>query len=411
MDRLFCNKDLSGILRQVEETSQILVERIPEEQFLHNSDDQVLQHVLSQCELLPIELHEDKKVAEQCETKIEKDDYGRRIVTDGLKITVTIPWTGTRELWRLCPSHRMSVYPFGLVTGSERVGSGNLEIVIQKPTSAPLEAFNKSLENILKDIRFYLQSQETDIEAFNAGLPARINRAIHSRREKLKKHADIVRGLNIPLKKRDGAPDISKVPIRRKLVRPLPPAPNKPAEPGISTEDYEHILSVIRHEGRTFEATPATYAVHDEEGLRDIILAHLNGHYQGEATGETFRRQGKTDIRIEDRDRAAFVAECKVWRGPSEVTEALDQLLGYLTWRDCKTALVIFNKHVAGFTEIQEKAPGIVQKHPNFEKSLGSKQAGEWRFVFHSKEDPEREVIVHVFLFNLYVGNTKKDSK
>jgi hypothetical protein len=73
-----------------------------------------------------------------------------------------------------------------------------------------------------------------------------------------------------------------------------------------------NILTIIRHDGRTFEATPKTYAVHDEEELRDIIRAHLNGHYKGDATGETFRRAGKTDLRIEAESRTAFVAECKV---------------------------------------------------------------------------------------------------
>ena len=138
--------------------------------------------------------------------------------------------------------------------------------------------------------------------------------------------------LGIPLKIHDGAPSVRPIQIKRTLVKPLPPPPKsgfKP-EPGITDEDYEHILSVIRHEGRTFEATPRTCAVHDdEEELRDIILAHLNGHYQGGATGETFRRSGKTDIRIEDQDRAAFVAECKVRRGQKELLAAIDQLLSY----------------------------------------------------------------------------------
>jgi len=84
--------------------------------------------------------------------------------------------------------------------------------------------------------------------------------------------------------------------------------------------------------------------------LRDILLAHLNGHYQGDATGEAFRRSGKTDIRIEDGIRAAFVAECRVWNGQKELSQAIDQLLGYLTWRDCKAAIIIFNKHNSKFS-------------------------------------------------------------
>ena len=113
--------------------------------------------------------------------------------------------------------------------------------------------------------------------------------------------------LGIPMKRRGDAPSVKPIRIERKLAKPLPPPPNSgyKAEPGISEPDYEHILSVIRHEGRTFESAPSTFSMHDEEGLRDIILAHLNGHYEGGATAETFRRSGKTDIRIEDQERAA----------------------------------------------------------------------------------------------------------
>ena len=211
-----------------------------------------------------------------------------------------------------------------------------------------------------------------------------------------------MQSLNIPLKKHPGAPDVEELPIRRKLIRPLPPAPSAPPEPAISDVDYEHILKVIRHEGRTWETSPTTYAKHDEEELRDFILAHLNTHYEGDATGETFRNNGKTDIRIEDQNRAAFVGECKVWRGAAELSKALDQLLGYLTWRDCKAALIVFNKNVAGFKELQVKAPETLRQHQNFLKEIKSSNAGEWRFQFRSADDPDRTVTVHVFLFNIF---------
>ena len=45
---------------------------------------------------------------------------------------------------------------------------------------------------------------------------------------------------------------------------------------------------------------------------------------------------------IEQDNRAAFVAEFKMWVGPKEVEEAILQLDSYLTWRDCKTALLFF---------------------------------------------------------------------
>ena len=139
--------------------------------------------------------------------------------------------------------------------------------------------------------------------------------------------------------------------------------------------------------------------------LRDIILANLNGHYQGGATGETFRRTGKTDIRIEDQDRAAFVGECKVWRGPGELVAAVDQLLSYLTWRDCKASIIIFNKNNAKFTELLNKIPEILKTHKSHKHNLEQMGAGEWRFVFSSTDDELRQIIVNVAVFNLYVAD------
>ncbi len=77
----------------------------------------------------------------------------------------------------------------------------------------------------------------------------------------------------------------------------------------------------------------------------------LNGTYLGGAVGEAFRNNGKTDICIEEKNRAAFVAECKMWTGQKAIADALKQLDSYLTWRDCKTALIYFvRKKIFGNT-------------------------------------------------------------
>lgn len=162
-------------------------------------------------------------------------------------------------------------------------------------------------------------------------------------------------------------------------------------------------MNIIRHEGRTWETTPATYKKLEEEELRNIIIAHLNTRYEGDAAGEVFRKSGKTDIRIEDKERVAFVAECKIWKGAEELRKALNQLLGYLTWRDCKAALVIFNKSVAGFSTLLEKIPEGLENHDLFVKKEPLNKDGEWKYVFKSDEDSNRLIKIHVFAFNIYV--------
>ncbi|MBI5192884.1 MAG: hypothetical protein HZA08_05520 [Nitrospirae bacterium] len=411
---LFCEGDLDATLRNQFDKISAKIDAIPKDQLMATPEDDLVEYVYAQLEVEPILLHEESMEMEQHETKVDVSHYPYRnpfgdrgpIYVSGIRVVVSIPYTGDPNLWKLKPNRWQSVFPMADVRQPANDGIGHLDIVIEQPTDAAPEKIKQQLDSEIKCIRFYLESQKTQVEQFNTTAPENIRRSIHARKERLKTHDGIVDLLGIPLKLRGGVPSIELIPIKRKLAKPLPPHPKsgfKP-EPGITNEDFEHILSVIRHEGRTFETTPKTYAVHDEEELRDIMLAHLNGHYEGEATGETFRRVGKTDIRIEDQSRAAFVAECKVWHGHKELTLAVNQLLSYLTWRDCKAAIVIFNKHNAKFTELLTKVPETFREHPKFKKDLGQKGDGEWRFVLTSNEDELRQIIVNVFVFNIYVA-------
>ena len=110
-------------------------------------------------------------------------------------------------------------------------------------------------------------------------------------------------------------------------------------------DDYEHILSVLSNMVEVMERSPSAFKGMNEEDLRTHFLVQLNGHYEGQATGETFNYEGKTDILIRADGRNIFIAECKFWTGPAGLTKALDQLLGYTAWRDTKAALLIFNRN------------------------------------------------------------------
>ncbi|WP_420267153.1 hypothetical protein [Candidatus Magnetominusculus dajiuhuensis] len=254
-------------------------------------------------------------------------------------------------------------------------------------------------------INEWIACSREDIESHNKKLKNCIKGNVTDRRKRLGDNEKFISSLNIPLKKRLGAPGLTPIPLRIREVKPLTSKKQQP-EYGISDEDFEYILKVIRHGGRTYETAPETFAIHGEDGLRDITLAILNSHFEGAATGETFRKFGKTDIKIESDNRAAFVAECKLWKGEKEVSKAIDQLLCYLTWRDCKAALVIFNKDAAKFSDIQKKIPDIIKGHPKFIRPIIVPEGGEWRFIIKSQEDDEQHITLHVFLFNLYVGKS-----
>ena len=411
---LFYDGDMYATLQALQGSIASRVDSIPRNQFLNTSIEELTQHILSTVVVEPLTLYEDRAEMEQRETNIDVSGWRDRnpfqdpgpIYVAGTEIVVTIPYSGDQSLWKVRPNHWQSVFPRADVRGPGHDGIGYLEITLSQPADEAPERFKARLDEELKSIRFHVDAQRRQIDQFNAGLSGPISAAVTARRQRLKKNEGIKELLGIPLKQREGTPPVEPINLTRKLVRPLPPPPKTgyQPEPGITDEDYRHILSVIRHEGRTFEATPKTYAVHDEEELRDILLAHLNGHYQGAAVGEAFRRSGKTDIRIEDQNRAAFIAECKVWRGQKELCAAINQLLGYLTWRDCKAALVIFNKNNAKFTELLGRIHETIQAHEKFRQVLSKGQDGEWEFLMTSREDDARQVRVHVFMFNIYTA-------
>ncbi|MCK4818453.1 hypothetical protein KA005_21970 [bacterium] len=400
MADLFSSKKLSDHFEDINMAITNKINNLSENQMLSLPEDEIISHIVSQYEIIPLEIYQDSMSAEQEDTTIYHERYFSSY--EGINFRTQLPFNGDACLWHMMPSSFTLTFPEGSVQ-TNKAGVQVLTFDLVVALDQPPETHNKLIERQIESIKSFIERQKKDIEKFNKTIESTAKTAINIRKKKLEKKSNIIKAFNIPLIKSPNAPDMSLVPIKRKLVKPLPPIPNRPAEYAISDKDYEHILSVIRHEGATFETTPKTYAKHDEEELRDIILAHLNGHYQGDATGETFRGRGKTDIRIEFENRAAFVGECKVWGGGKEIIDAIDQLTGYLTWRDCKTAIVIFNKHNKEFSAIQEKIPTIFQGHKNYLNTFSGQNEGEWRFRLKSKEDEERHVQIHVFLFNLYV--------
>lgn len=148
------------------------------------------------------------------------------------------------------------------------------------------------------------------------------------------------------------------------------------------------------------ERSPNAFRTMKEEDLRQHFLVQLNGQYEGQATGETFNYQGKTDILIRVDGKNIFIAECKFWKGEKAFLETITQLLGYTSWRDTKTAILVFCRNKK-FSDIVQAISGIVAKHPNFKRQLPSKDETASKYTFHQNDDPNRELIITVMAFNV----------
>jgi hypothetical protein len=126
----------------------------------------------------------------------------------------------------------------------------------------------------------------------------------------------------------------------------------------------------------------------------------LNGQYEGKATGETFNSEGKTDILIRVEGRNIFIAECKFWTGSDGLLKAIDQLLGYASWRDTKTAIIVFNRN-KNLSAVLEKIPDTISSHSNFKQRLDYQNETGFRFVLRQKNDPSRDITLSVLVFDV----------
>jgi len=138
-----------------------------------------------------------------------------------------------------------------------------------------------------------------------------------------------------------------------------------------------------------------------EEEIRNLFLGMLNTNYTGQVAGELFNGAGKTDICIRADDRNVFIGECKIYDGPKAVTEAIDQLLGYLVWRDTKAALLIFVR-AGNFTQAVQRAVDAIRQHPQCQRSVPSQDLTRRSdYLFTRADDPDRSIRLALLPFRL----------
>ncbi len=176
-------------------------------------------------------------------------------------------------------------------------------------------------------------------------------------------------------------------------------------EPTLHESEYIQILNAIHISGSNIEQKISSFFMQDEGGLRDTILTGLQTAFPTySASGETFNVEGKTDILLKYNNENIFVAECKIWAGKAEVNPAIDQLMKYLTWRDSKTALILFVKN-SSFSSVLTEIPKIIGTHPNHQKFIDEQNGNRFNFEFTLKKDPGKIFKLAVICFNFYHKN------
>ena len=324
------------------------------------------------------------------------DDLTEPAYVPGTEIEVSVPFVGDSEAFTIQPT----TYSLNPPRGTVRNGMLFLSI-----TGINLEddQVRQDIDNQLDRIDNYLTSLRSSMDMLNSELDSIARQCITKRRDKLIADQKLAESLGFKLKERPDSPKTYVAPEVRRKIRPKLPDPSTPQdkiEIILAEADYEHILGVIENMAKVMERSPSAFTTMNEESLRWHFLVQLNGHYEGQATGETFNYEGKTDILIRSEGRNIFIAECKYWDGSKKLTETINQILGYSSWRDTKVAVIIFNRN-KGFTKVLEAMKSTTNEHANCKRELDQPSESSYRFIFSHRDDVDRELTLTVVAFDV----------
>jgi len=397
------------IVKEIEE--KIL--SLDNEYVLKASPVELEDYYVDKVTIHPLIFHADRRFIENRKgTKVDvsydfrRDVFpGERAMVQGTRLDIAIPYEGDSWLWKVRAStYSLSGYP------EIEVRSDAIVLSFSFPDDSPEpERLKSEIEREIKTLSEAVQNLNRDIENHNKYAPQMVRDALLRKRQMAEAGLGAVTALEIPIKLR-GEPLTFIAPVKRRTLPIRPPrVPTGPytSEPVLDEIEYQHILQVMRSMSLVIERNPVTFSSLGEEAIRDHFLLQLNGHYEGGATGETFNASGKTDILIRADSRNIFIAECKFWRGSAEFNQGVDQLLGYLSWRDTKGALVIFNK-TKDSSSVVKKMHGVMEAHPEYRRTVFHDPDGDSRYIFVKDSDPGREIIITTQLYDMSAIKQKK---
>ena len=417
MIELFRKGETSATFQAHRDKLTKIIAEFSDEIILGADFEEWTHYYFEEYKIQPIILYMDDVTQSLSETKIEKNnpwyrnndaDEPKTFRVDGYRITFTIPFDGDSGLLYLRPSkYYMSTFRIDSIIEGNEASYGNIVFSIEYTKEELMgketpEFISQAFTNKFKHYMETIDRINREVEQFNESLQSTIMSALESRKKKADEYIALGEKLSIPLKINPNAPHTKPIPLKKAHTKKpeMPSVRPREKEYAISLEHYDNIRRIIYTTGTSMEKTAKTYIKLDEEELRDVMLSHLNSHYNGSATGETFSKVGKTDILIPFENKAAYIAECKIWNGIKQLEEALLQLFNYTTWRDVRTSLILFNKTNKDFFRLLN----TVKSHlDNSEicKNITNSNANEWLCTFKKSTESTEVIDVQIVAFDL----------
>jgi hypothetical protein len=385
--------DLRVPLSRLAKRAVDAVGALDEEEILVENEDLLVQRLASPNCPEPITLHWDslaRTKVKETTTKRRHDFTGETITVPGLTFDYVLPASGSLELLNYRANQGYMSYIPGVVRGDAIV------LTFTGLSSMAPEQIEREVANWKEHVTNLATWANTDLQAHKISVESGVRAAIQARKERLLRARSLEASLGVPLMPTSPTRSIP-VAVERRVIQPERRRASSEFVPEYALEEaqYQDILTVCERWARGFERSPQTAAKFDEEEIRDQLLITLNSHWSGQAGGELFNGVGKTDILIREGDRNVFIAELKIYSGPAAVVAAINQLLGYLVWRDSKAALIVIVRNQRA-SEAVEKIYAAVEGHPRCRLAKPATDAAQSRHYVLEADDEGRTISLAV---------------
>lgn len=373
-------------------------------EYLLKIDEQVFKKYLYDKYMLePIEISlQTEEVNEPIIRKelVQDPYYREKFHREVYVFKINYHFIGSFELFKVRPTTwRMVSESIKVDSYSSRV---SIEIVLNRKDP---EEFKRLKKDTFERAFGNVENINANVKSWNEKLSGMIDTYFNPVKKEYIDENDFFTAINLKSRTNSDGEAFSVPAVRKKIIPQLPQiGKNEPtlSEPMLAIEVYNDILKLLYDTGRNMEKKPSLYIKKEEEALRDQFLLLLETRYDGlTATGEAFNRSGKTDILIKNSKDGSnvFVAECKFWHGIKEFYNAISQLLSYLTWRDSKTALMLFVKN-KDFKSVMNLVNMEIDRHPEFKKSNGERGDSSFSYIFSLPQDKNKSILLEILFFH-----------
>lgn len=414
---MFTNQqDFYSYYRALQENIRAEILRETEEQIIGSNPEELVQYYYDKKALIPIEEDPKREISWDLEKYLRNISPHEResfYSSEGVlrdfeceRVVVEIPLIKNNQI-QLLVSLMASTSTMGY---SERDLDWKEEkVFINIATKGygfdySAEVIEKKINEAISRVRQLIEWKNSDIKKGNVELLSFITQLVKERRDKIQndksKIEALTKKINIPLKKKPPALatkiNISQTP----LVQRIKPKATVLEEYVLDENKISDIITFLDNQAKSYERTPSAVKSLGEEDLRDLLLANLNSVFEGNATGETFSKKGKTDIYLKIDKGNILICECKIWGGKSLYDKTIDQLRGYLTWRHNYGIMITFSRNKE-FTKILTESESAIKNHASY--ISGFKKVSDTHFVSNNRVDDElKEVKIHHLFYNLF---------